>query len=197
MQVVLLERVEKLGQIGDVVKVKDGFARNYLLPKKKALRATKSNLEYFETQRTQLEARNLEQRKEAEKIAVKLKGKSFTMLRQAGDRGHLYGSVSPRDIAEAVSAGGFTVERGQVPLDKAIKMIGLHEVSVVLHPEVRVPVTINVARTEDEAERQARGEDVLAEAPDEEAAPAEAMFEEGAGPKQEEGEAETEEKEEE
>ena len=198
MQVVLLERVEKLGQIGDVVKVKDGFARNFLLPKKKALRATKSNLEYFETQRTQLEARNLEQRKEAEKVAVKLKGKSFTMLRQAGDRGHLYGSVSPRDIADAVTGGGFSIDRGQVPLDKAIKMIGLHEVSVVLHPEVRVPVTINVARTEDEAERQARGEDVLTETPDEEeaAAPAEALFEEGAGPKQEEGEAETEEKEE-
>jgi large subunit ribosomal protein L9 len=199
MQVVLLERVEKLGQIGDVVKVKDGFARNFLLPKKKALRATKSNMEFFETQRVQLEARNLEQRKEAEKVAKKLQGKSFTMLRQAGDRGHLYGSVSPRDIADAVTAGGFSVERGQVPLDKAIKMIGLHEVFVVLHPEVRVPVTINVARTEDEAERQARGEDVLTETPDEEEAPApaEAIFEEGAGPKQEEGEAETEEKEEE
>ena len=189
MQVVLLERVEKLGQIGDVVKVKDGFARNYLLPKKKALRATKTNLDYFETQRVQLEARNLEQRKEAEKVAVKLEGKNFVMLRQAGDRGHLYGSVSPRDIADAVTAGGFAIARGQVPLDKAIKMIGLHEVSVVLHPEVRVKVTINVARTDDEAERQARGEDVLAEAPEEEAAEAaaaEAMFEEGAGPKKEE-----------
>ena len=190
MQVVLLERVEKLGQIGDVVKVKDGFARNYLLPKKKALRATKSNLEFFETQRGQLEARNLEERKEAEKVAKKLEGKSFTMLRQAGDRGHLYGSVSPRDIADAVTAGGFSVTRGQVPLDKAIKMIGLHEVSVVLHPEVRVQVTINVARTDDEAERQARGEDVLAEQPEEEAAvAAEALFEEGAGPKKEEEEA--------
>src|SRR5262249_18510870 len=116
MQVVLLERVEKLGQIGDVVKVKDGFARNFLLPKKKALRATKANMEFFATQRVQLEARNLEQRKEAEKVAKKLEGKSFTMLRQAGDRGHLYGSVSPRDIADAISAGGFSVVRGQVPL---------------------------------------------------------------------------------
>jgi large subunit ribosomal protein L9 len=197
MQVVLLERVEKLGQIGDVVKVKDGFARNYLLPKKKALRATKSNLEYFETQRAQLEGRNLEQRKEAEQVAKKLQGKSFTMLRQAGDRGHLYGSVSPRDIADVVTAGGFSIARGQVPLDKAIKAIGLHEVFVVLHPEVRVPVTINVARTDDEAERQTRGEDVLAEAPEEEeAAPApvaQALFEEGAGPKKEEEEAEKEE----
>ena len=195
MQVVLLERVEKLGQIGDVVKVKDGFARNFLLPKKKALRATKSNMEIFETQRVQLEARNLEQRKEAEKVAKKLEGKSFTMLRQAGDRGHLYGSVSPRDIADAVTAGGFSVTRGQVPLDKAIKMIGLHQVSVVLHPEVRVPVTINVARTEDEAERQARGEDVLAEQTEEEeaAVAAEALFEEGAGPKKDEDEGEKEE----
>src|SRR4051794_30531185 len=127
MQVVLLERVEKLGQIGDVVKVKDGFARNFLLPKKKALRATKANLGFFETQRAQLEARNLELRKEAEQIAGKLKGKLFALLRQAGDRGQLYGSVSPRDIADAITAGGFTVSRTQVPLDKAIKTIGLHE----------------------------------------------------------------------
>jgi len=187
MQVVLLERVEKLGQIGDVVKVKDGFARNYLLPKKKALRATKSNLAYFETQRSQLEARNLERRKEAEQVGDKLKGKSFVLLRQAGDRGQLYGSVSPRDIADAITAGGFTIERTQVPIDKAIKAIGLHEISVVLHPEVRVQVTVNVARTEDEAERQARGEDVLAEPTEQEeaAANAEALFEEGAGPRAE------------
>jgi large subunit ribosomal protein L9 len=195
MQVVLLERVEKLGQIGDVVKVKDGFARNYLLPKKKALRATKLNLELFETQRHQLEARNLERRKEAEQVAKKLEGRSFMMLRQAGDRGYLYGSVSPRDIADVVTAGGFSIARGQVPIDKAIKSIGLHEVFVVLHPEVRVPVTINVARTEDEAERQARGEDVLAEKTEEEEAvvTAEALFEEGAGPKKDEEEGEKEE----
>ena len=188
MQVILLERVEKLGQIGDVVKVKDGFARNYLLPKKKALRATKQNRDYFETQRVQLEARNLERKTEAQAVAGKLEGKSFVLLRQAGDRGQLYGSVSPRDIADIVSAGGFSISRTQVPLDKAIKTIGLFPVSVVLHPEVRVHVTINVARTEDEAERQARGEDVLAErAPEEEAAEAAAeMFEEGAGPAGEE-----------
>jgi large subunit ribosomal protein L9 len=187
MQVVLLERVEKLGQIGDVVKVKDGFARNFLLPKKKALRATKANLTYFDTQRAQLEARNLEQRKEAEKIGEKLKGKTFVLLRQAGDRGQLYGSVSPRDIADAVTAGGFSIQRTQVPIDKAIKTIGLHEIYVVLHPEVRVPVIVNVARTEDEAERQARGEDVLSEKTEEEEARvnAEALFEEGAGPKPE------------
>ena len=187
MQVVLLERVEKLGQIGDVVKVKDGFARNYLLPKKKALRATKANLAFFETQRVQLEARNLELKKEAEQVGGKLNGKTFVLLRQAGDRGQLYGSVSPRDIADAISAGGFTIARTQVPLDKAIKNIGMHEVSVVLHPEVRVHVTMNVARTEDEAERQARGEDVLADQTEQEEAlaNAEALFEEGAGPKPE------------
>jgi large subunit ribosomal protein L9 len=184
MQVILLERVEKLGQMGDVVKVKDGFARNYLLPKKKALRATKQNRSYFETQRAQLEARNLERRTEAQAVATKLEGKSFVLLRQAGDRGQLYGSVSPRDIADIIGAGGFTIGRSQVPLDRAIKTIGLFPVSVVLHPEVRVQVTVNVARTEDEAERQARGEDVLAEkTPEEEAAQAAAeMFDEGAGP---------------
>jgi large subunit ribosomal protein L9 len=189
MQVILLERVEKLGQMGDVVRVKDGFARNYLLPKKKALRATTQNRTLFETQRTQLEARNLERRTEAQAIAGKLEGKSFVLLRQAGDRGQLYGSVSPRDIADAIGAGGFSVSRTQVPLDKAIKTIGLFSVSVVLHPEVRVHVTINVARTEDEAERQARGEDVLAETViEEEAVPAPTeVFDEGAGPAVEEG----------
>ncbi len=188
MEVVLLERVEKLGQMGDVVKVKDGFARNFLLPRKKALRATKTNLAYFEEQRAQLEARNLEHKKEAGDVAAKLDGQIFMLLRQAGDRGQLYGSVSTRDIAAAVSTGGFSIERGQVPLDKPIKMIGLYSMSVILHPEVRADVTINVARTEEEAERQARGEDVLAE-PTEESEEAEAsanaeeLFEEGAGPK--------------
>jgi large subunit ribosomal protein L9 len=188
MQVILLERVEKLGQMGDEVKVKDGFARNFLLPKKKALRATKANREYFQTQKAQLEARNLERKSDAQKVAEKLEGKTFTLLRQAGDRGQLYGSVSPRDIADAISAGGFSIGRTQVPLDHAIKSIGLHPLAVVLHPEVRVKVTINVARTEEEAERQARGEDVLAERTPEEQAAAEAavnaqaLFEEGAGP---------------
>lgn len=190
MQVILLERVEKLGQMGEEVRVKDGFARNYLLPQKKALRATKANREYFAGQKAQLEAQNLQRKSEAEKIGKKLEGKTFVLLRQAGDRGQLYGSVSPRDIAAVIAEGGFTVNRTQVPLDKAIKDIGLVSVSVVLHPEVRVSVTINIARTEDEAERQARGENVLAEkTPEEEVlADAEAMFEEGAAPKEEEEE---------
>jgi len=192
MQVILLERVEKLGQMGDEVKVKDGFARNFLLPKKKALRATKANREYFAGQKAQLEARNLEQKKEAEAVGKKLDGKTFVLIRQAGDRGQLYGSVSPRDIAGAITEGGISVNRTQVPLDQAIKTIGLFKMGVVLHPEVRVSVTINVARSEDEAERQARGEDVLAERSTEEEAAAEAkvaaeeLFEEGAGPKKEE-----------
>jgi large subunit ribosomal protein L9 len=191
MQVILLERVEKLGQMGDEVRVKDGFARNYLLPQKKALRANKTNREYFQTQKAQLEARNLERKSEAQKIAEKLEGKTFVLLRQAGDRGQLYGSVSPRDIADVITEGGFSVSRTQVPLDKAIKDIGLVPVNVVLHPEVRVKITLNVARTEDEAERQARGEDVLAEKTEVEEAKvaAEELFEEGAGPKEETEEA--------
>jgi large subunit ribosomal protein L9 len=187
MQVILLERVEKLGQMGDEVKVKDGFARNFLLPEKKALRATKANREYFQGQKSQLEARNLEQKKEAEVVGKKLDGKSFILIRQAGDRGQLYGSVSPRDISDAVSAGGITISRAQVPLDQAIKTIGLFTIGVRLHPEVRVKVTINVARSEDEAERQARGENVLAEKTEQEEAvvKAEELFEEGAAPKPE------------
>jgi large subunit ribosomal protein L9 len=195
MQVILLERVEKLGQMGDEVKVKDGFARNFLLPEKKALRATKANREYFTTQKAQLEANNLDRRKDAEAVAVKLKGKTFVLLRQAGDRGQLYGSVSPRDIADVITAGGFTVSRTQVPLDKPIKMIGLVPVSVVLHPEVKVPVTLNVARTEEEAERQAKGEDVLAEKTEEAVVAAEELFEEGAAPKEEDESEEVENKE--
>ena len=187
MQVILLERVEKLGQMGDEVKVKDGFARNFLLPKKKALRATKANREYFQGQKTQLEARNLEMKKEAEAVGKKLDGKSFVLIRQAGDRGQLYGSVSPRDIADVISADGISVSRTQVPLDQAIKTIGMFTIGVRLHPEVRVKVTVNVARSEDEAERQARGEDVLAEKTEQEEAvvKAEELFEEGAGPKPE------------
>jgi large subunit ribosomal protein L9 len=164
--------------------VKDGFARNFLLPKKKALRATKANLTYFESQRAQLEVRNLDNKKEAGEIAAKLEGKVFALLRQAGDRGQLYGSVSTRDIAAAISEGGFSIERTQVPLDKPIKMIGLYPMSVILHPEVRATVTINVARTEDEAQRQARGEDVLAEKTEAEEARvnADALFDEGVVP---------------
>src|ERR1700755_2695143 len=142
MQVILLERVEKLGQMGDEVKVKDGFARNFLLPKKKALRATKANREYFQGQKAQLEARNLELKKEGQVIGKKLEGKSFIVLRQAGDRGQLYGSVTPRDISDAITKGGISVERTQVIVDTAIKTMGLFTVNVVLHPEVRVPVTV-------------------------------------------------------
>jgi large subunit ribosomal protein L9 len=187
MQVILLERVEKLGQMGDEVRVKDGFARNFLLPKKKALRATKANREYFQAQKAQLEARNLAARGEAEKIAKKLDGQKFTLIRQAGDRGQLYGSVSPRDVADAMEKGGFKVDRHQVNISVAIKAIGLFTIPVVLHPEVKVAITINVARSEDEAERQARGEDVLAAKTDAEEAvdAANDVFEDGAGPAEE------------
>lgn len=160
MQVILLERIGRLGQMGDVVNVRDGYARNYLLPQKKALRATAENRAQFETQRAQLEATNLEQKKEAEAVAEKLSGHVFSAIRSAGDTGQLYGSVSTRDLAEVVTEGGFTISRNQVVLDRPIKTLGLHEVTISLHPEVQVKVTINVARTEDEAERQARGEDV-------------------------------------
>jgi len=180
MQVILLERVEKLGQMGDVVKVKDGFARNFLLPRKKALRATKDNVKKFEGQKAQLEARNLAARKEAEAVATKLDKQSFIILRQAGETGMLYGSVSTRDISDAITAGGVTVNREQVVLDKAIKMLGLVDVKVQLHPEVRVSVTLNVARTVEEAERQARGENVLQTEAEQARAEAEAMFEEAA-----------------
>jgi large subunit ribosomal protein L9 len=161
MQVILLERVEKLGQMGEVVKVKDGFARNFLLPQKKALRATKDNVKKFEGQKAQLEARNLAARKEAEGVATKLDKQTFIILRQAGETGMLYGSVSTRDIADAITAGGVSVDRNQVILDKAIKMLGLTDIKVQLHPEVRVAVSLNVARTVEEADRQARGENVL------------------------------------
>jgi large subunit ribosomal protein L9 len=160
MQVILLERIGRLGQMGDVVKVRDGYARNFLLPKGKALRATKDNLAKFETDRVQLEARNLELKKEADAVAGKLKGKSFPALRSASDTGQLYGSVSTRDISDLVTAGGFSVDRAQVLLDRPIKTLGLHSVRVSLHPEVEVKITINIARTAEEAERQARGEDV-------------------------------------
>ena len=160
MQVILLERIGRLGQMGDVVTVKDGYARNFLLPQKKALRATEQNLKRFESNRAQLEARNLELKKEAEAVAAKLDGKSFIAIRQAGDTGQLYGSVTTRDIVEIVTAGGFSIDRRQVVLDKPIKTLGVHATRVALHPEVIVAVSLNVARTEDEAERQARGEDV-------------------------------------
>ncbi len=160
MQVILLQRIGKLGQMGDVVTVKDGFARNYLLPQKKALRATEDNKKSFDGQRAQLEANNLEQKKEAEAVASKLDGKTFVSIRSAGDTGQLYGSVSTRDIADVVTAGGFTVDRRQVIMDKPIKTLGVHDIRVALHPEVVVKVALNVARSQDEADRQSRGEDV-------------------------------------
>ena len=191
MQVILLQRIGRLGQMGDVVNVKNGFARNYLLPQKKALRATKENLATFETQRAQLEANNLEHKKEAEAISSKLEGKVFTAIRSAGDTGQLYGSVSTRDLAEAITAGGFTIDRRQVILDRPIKTLGLHETTVALHPEVLVKVTLNVARSEAEAEKQARGEDVTMvkdEAPEIETFNPDAVFEEGAAPAEDQGE---------
>ena len=160
MQVILLQRIGRLGQMGDVVKVKDGYARNFLLPQGKALRATKDNQAEFETRRVHLEADNLTQKKEAEAVAEKLNGKTFVTIRQAGDTGQLYGSVSTRDIAEAIAAGGFTVDRRQINLDQPIKTLGVHGTTVALHPEVSVKVSINVARSQDEADRQSRGEDV-------------------------------------
>ena len=160
MEVILLERIAKLGQMGDVVRVRDGYARNFLLPHGKALRANDANRARFEREKVQLEARNLEARKEAEGVAEKLGGQTFVVIRQAGETGQLYGSVATRDVAEIASAEGFSIERRQVRLDRAIKTIGMHEVLITLHPEVEVPITMNVARSTDEAERQARGEDL-------------------------------------
>lgn len=170
MDVVLLERVEKLGQMGEVVAVKDGFARNFLLPQGKALRATKGNLARFEAERAQLEARNLEARKDAEKVAEKLDGQQFIVIRSASDTGALYGSVSPRDIAEAATASGFTVERSQISLDRPIKELGLHDLRVILHPEVSATITVNVARSQDEAKLQATGKTIAEARAEEEAA---------------------------
>jgi large subunit ribosomal protein L9 len=160
MQVILLQRIGRLGQMGDVVKVRDGYARNFLLPQNKALRATKENQAVFESQRAQLEATNLEHKKEADAVGVKLDGQTFVAIRTAGDTGQLYGSVSTRDISEAITAGGFTVHRNMIVMDKPIKTLGVHPVSVQLHPEVLVKVSLNVARSADEAERQSRGENV-------------------------------------
>ena len=153
MQIILLERIEKLGQMGEVVRVKEGYARNYLLPQGKARRATEENIAMFEERRAQLEAANLDRRQDAEAVAAKLDGVVCVMLRQASEGGQLYGSVNARDVAEAVTGAGFTVERKQVILDGAIKTVGLHPVRLTLHPEVGVTVTVNVARSEVEAER--------------------------------------------
>lgn len=185
MKVVLLERVERLGAIGDVVQVKDGFARNFLLPRQKALRATTSNLKVFEAERGQIEARNADARATAERNGVKLEGESYVLIRQAGEGGQLYGSVSGRDVAEAILAADGHVERSQVVLDRPIKTVGVHEIKVRLHPEVTVTVMINIARSPDEADRQARGENVITSVFDQDRLDAEAqakdLFEGGAG----------------
>src|SRR3954452_10074007 len=163
MEVILLERVEKLGAIGDVVKVKNGFARNYLLPRKKALRANDANRKLFESQRTQIEADNAARRSDAEKGAKDVDGKTVQLIRQASNAGHLYGSVSARDIVEALDAKGAKVTKSQIVLDRPIKSIGLHEVKVALHPEVAVTVKVNVARSPEEADLQAQGVDVMSQ----------------------------------
>ncbi|MHA1597253.1 MAG: 50S ribosomal protein L9 [Alphaproteobacteria bacterium] len=178
MEVILLERIEKLGQMGDVVSVKPGYARNCLLPQNKALRATEGNRTHFETQRAQLEAANLENRTEAEKVGKKLDGTIVVLTRQAGEAGQLYGSVNARDIADQITEAGFTVDRQQVDLGQPIKMIGLHEVAVKLHPEVSVSVVANVARSADEAAIQAETGKAVLGADEEEAAEAKIAAEE-------------------
>jgi large subunit ribosomal protein L9 len=177
MEVILLERVAKLGHMGEVVRVKDGFARNFLLPLGKALRATKDNRVKFEGMKVHLETRNIELKGEAQTVAEKLNGKSFVVIRQASETGQLYGSVSPRDIVAILETGGFTVSRNQIALHAPIKAIGLHKVPVALHPEVEVTITINVGRSVDEAERIARGEDVISRRDEDEADAAEVAAE--------------------
>jgi large subunit ribosomal protein L9 len=185
MEVILLERVAKLGQMGDVVRVKDGFARNFLLPRGKALRATAENRTRFETMKSELEAHSLSQKSEATQVAEKLNGKTFTVLRQASESGQLFGSVSPRDLIGLIGDAGFRLNRNQIALNTPIKTIGQHNVPIALHPEVEVSVAVVVARNEDEAARIIRGEDVtqLREPTEREAAAtaAEAFFEPGAG----------------
>ena len=170
MDVILLQRVSKLGQMGDVVSVKDGYARNFLLPTGKALRASDANIKQFEAQKAQLEANNLETKKEAEALGEKLDGQQFIVLRSASDAGALYGSVTPRDAAEAATEAGFTLDRKQVKLTKPIKELGLHDVTVVLHPEVEATITLNVARSPEEAELQEAGKNIAELAAEEEAA---------------------------
>ncbi|MBO0717053.1 MAG: 50S ribosomal protein L9 [Rhizobiales bacterium] len=185
MEVILLERIARLGQMGDVVRVKDGFARNFLLPRGKALRATDENRTRFENMKSELEARSLTLKSEADQVAGKLDGKSFTVLRQASESGQLFGSVSPRDLVSMLDESGFRVNRNQVALNAPIKTVGQHKVPIVLHPEVEVSIGIIVARNDDEAARIARGEDVaqVREPTEQEAAAiaAEAFFEPGAG----------------
>jgi large subunit ribosomal protein L9 len=182
MEVILLERVEKLGAIGDVVKVKDGFARNYLLPRKKALRANEANRKVFEANRERIEMENEAKRGEAEKASKGVDGKTVQLIRQASNVGHLYGSVSARDIAEALEGAGAHVAKSQVVLDRPIKAIGLHEVKIALHPEVSVTVKVNVARSPEEADLQAQGVDVMAQMFERDTAAFTEEFEPGAEP---------------
>lgn len=168
MEVILLERIARLGQMGDVVTVKNGFARNYLLPREKAMRATQANLAYFETQRQELEARNLVRREEAEAVSGKMDGAAVVLIRQAGETGQLYGSVNMRDVAEALDELGFKIERSQVALDRPIKTLGLHAVAITLHAEVSQTISVNIARSDAEAALQAQGVNVLANDEDEE-----------------------------
>jgi large subunit ribosomal protein L9 len=191
MQVILLQRIGRLGQMGDIVNVKDGYARNYLLPQKKALRATEDNKKVFEGRRAQLEADNLAHKSEAEAVAAKLNGQSFVLIRAAGDTGQLYGSVSTRDIASVITEGGFTVNRNQIILDKPIKTLGVTPATVQLHPEVICSISLNIARSQDEADKQARGENVAMvkeEALELETFNPDAAFEDGAAPRDEEEE---------
>lgn len=183
MQVVLLERIAKLGQMGDLVTVKDGYARNFLLPKGKALRANEDNLKRFENERAQLEAKSLEHKSEAETVKAKLNGESIIIIRQSSETGQLYGSVNPRDIADTLEENGFSLNRNQIALEEPIKTLGLHNTTVILHPEVEAVVTVNVARTQDEAERQARGEDVTVEQNEEKTIAVKEIFEEGVNAK--------------
>lgn len=180
MEVILLERIERLGQMGDVVRVKPGYARNFLLPRKKALRKTKDNLSYFESRRAELEANNLKRRSEAEAVAKKAENIQVVLVRQASDTGQLYGSVRPRDVSDAVSAEGLKVESSQVKLDIPIKTLGLHKLRVALHPEVSITVTVNVARSAEEAKLQAEGKSVTGAAEEEVAVTD--VFEPGAAP---------------
>ena len=183
VELILLQRVEKLGQMGELVRVKPGFARNFLLPQRKAIRASKDNLARFADQRAHLEAQNIKRREEAERIAERVHGLTVVIIRQAGESGSLYGSVSPRDIADACTAAGLGVERTQVVLPHPIKTLGLMTVRVVLHPEVSLAVTVNVARSPEEAERQARGERIGVNAgDDDDDEKPEALFDPGAGP---------------
>ncbi|HCH56183.1 MAG TPA: 50S ribosomal protein L9 [Rhodospirillaceae bacterium] len=190
MDVILLERIERLGQMGDVVTVKPGFARNYLLPRKKALRATEANRAVFDQQRAQLEAENLKHREEAERVAKGIAGLTVVIVRQASDSDQLYGSVTPRDIAAGITDAGVTADRRQIKLDRPIKTVGMHSVRVDLHPEVSVEVIVNIARTEEEAGFQARGERINRDGEivniEEGAIEVETVFEEGAAPEAEE-----------